>query len=138
MLRPAGIGTVSPWRGRTGMHELLAPNKYIAALWAVGFLVIVSGWTLLYLARARALIERLRMEDEALWEELGEPTKSDELGRGSNWRKFRRLRTDDVFAGHFNPLIVAEIRRLQRWITAGLVILAALGSFVLYLAWPYR
>jgi hypothetical protein len=34
------------------MHELLAPIKYVAALWAVGFLVIVSGWTLLYLARA--------------------------------------------------------------------------------------
>ena len=138
MLRPARIGTVSPWRERTGMHGLLAPTEYIAALWAVGFLVIVSGWTLLYLARARSLIERLRTEDEALWKELGEPTKPDQLGRGSNWRKFRRLRTDDVFAGHFNPLIVAEIRQLQRLITAGLVILAALGSFVLYLAWPYR
>ena len=138
MLRPAGIRTVSPRRERTGIHELLAPTKYVAALWAVGFLVIVSGWTLLYLARARSLIEWLRMEDEALWKELGEPTKPDELGRGSNWRKFRRQRTDDVFAGHFNPPIVAEIRRLQRWITAGLVMLAALGSIMLYLAWPYR
>jgi hypothetical protein len=78
------------------------------------------------------------MEDKALWKELGEPTKPDELGRGSNWRKFRCLRTDDVFASQFNPPIVAEIRRLQRWITAGLVMLAALGSFMLYLAWPYR
>ena len=120
------------------MHELLAPAKYVAALWVVGFLVIASGWTLLYSARVRSLIERLRMEDEALWKELGEPAKPDELGRGSNWPKLRRLRTDDVFAGHFNPLIVAEIRRLQRWITAGLVVLAALGSLMLYLAWPYR
>jgi hypothetical protein len=120
------------------MHELLAPTKYVAAFWVVGFLVIVSGWTLLYTARARSLIERLCIEDEALWKELGEPTKADELGRATNWPTLRRVPTDDVFAGRFNPLVVTEIRRLQRWITAGLVILAALGSFMLYLAWPYR
>ena len=68
------------------MHELLAPTKYVAAFWVVGFLVIVSGWTLLYTARARSLIERLRIEDEALWKELGEPTKPDELGRATIWR----------------------------------------------------
>ena len=125
------------------MHELLAPTKYVAAFWVVGFLVIVSGWTLLYTARARSLIERLRIEEAHTFQasdgrELGEPTKPDELGRATNWPTLRRVRTDDVFAGRFNPLVVTEIRRLQRWITAGLVILAALGSFMLYLAWPYR
>ena len=120
------------------VREMLAPTKLAAALWAISFLVFVAVWCLWGIFRVRTLLSRMRAEDASLWQEFGCPQAWDDLGKASNWATFRRLRVDRAFARQFNQPLVAEIRGLQRGITAGLVFMALFGLLVMYLAWPHQ
>jgi len=120
------------------VHEWLAPTKYVAAAWAIGFLLVTAGWVLWSSSRMRGLIDRMRTEDVSLWKELDSPETPQHLGQWHLRTKFRRLRTDPEYASRFNPLLMQELASLQRWIAGGLVFLAVAGCFVLYLVWPHR
>ena len=120
------------------LRDFLAPTKYGAALWAVGFILLVAAWALWSSRRLRKLVERIRTQDSALWQQLGSPQSWDKMGNARNWSVLRRLRVDDVFAQQFDQRIVQEIRGLQRTITVGLVMLAVAGLLVMYLVWPHR
>ena len=120
------------------MNELLAPTKYIAALWAVGFLLFVAGWCLWSSRRLGKLVDQIRHEDQALWQELGAPQGWDDVGNARNWSTLRRLRTDHAFAQQFNQQVIADLRDLQQAITIGLIVMAGSGLLVMYLVWPHK
>ena len=120
------------------LRDLLAPTKYGAAVWAIGFLVIVGSWCLRCIFLVRKLLDRIRLEDSALWLEFGCPQSWDDFSKAGNWPTFRRIRVDQAFAQQFNQHVIAEIRRLQRYITAGLLLMTLLGLLVMYLVWPHR
>ena len=120
------------------LRELLAPTKYEAALWAVAFLIGVTVWCLWSQRRLGKMVERIRAEDIALWQELGSPRRWDAIGTVRNWSTLRRLRTDQIFGQQFNQQIVEDLRRLQQTITISLVVIAAAGLLVMFLIWPHR
>lgn len=126
------------------LHELnalrdsLAPTKYGAALWAVGFVLLVAVWCLWSSRRLGRLVDQIRAQDSALWRRLGSPQKWDNIGTARNWSTLRRLRVDQLFAQQFDQRIVQKIRSLQRSITVGLLALAGAGLLVMYLVWPHR
>ncbi|MDJ0926853.1 MAG: hypothetical protein QNJ73_04300 [Gammaproteobacteria bacterium] len=120
------------------MNDLLAPTEYVAALWAVAFLIGVGIWCLWSSRRLRKLVDRIRSEDPALWQELGSPERWDDVANVRNWSTLRRVRIDQVFAQQFNQQVIEDLRGLQQTITIGLVVMAAAGLFVMYLVWPYR
>ena len=103
------------------LRELLVPTQYVAALWAVGFLLLVAAWCLWSSRRLGKLVDRIRTQDSALWQQLGSPQSWDELSNARNWSTLRRLRVDQAFAQQFDQRIVEKIRGLQRAITAALV-----------------
>jgi len=120
------------------LRDFLAPTKYGAALWAVGFVFLVAAWCLWSSRRLGKLVDRIRTQDSALWQQLGSPQSRDNIGTARNWSTLRRLRVDQFFAQQFDQRVVQEIRRLQRAITAGLMVLAVAGLLVMYLVWPHR
>ena len=120
------------------LRDFLAPTKYGAALWAVGFILIVAAWALWSSRRLGKLVERIRTQDSALWQQLGSPQSGDNMGTARNWMILRRLRVDQLFAQQFDQRVVQEIRGLQRTITVNLVMLAVAGLLVMYLVWPHR
>jgi hypothetical protein len=120
------------------LRDFLAPTKYGAALWAVGFVLLVAAWCLWSSRRLGRLVDRIRAQDSALWKQLGSPQSWDNIGTARNWPTLRRLRVDQRFAQQFDQRVVQEIRGLQRAITAGLVVLAVAGLLVMYLVWPHR
>ena len=120
------------------LRDFLAPTKYGAALWAVGFVVLVAAWILWSSRRLGKLVDRIRTRDSALWQQLGSPQSWDNIGTARNWSILRRLRVDQLFAQQFDQRVVQEIRGLQRTITVGLVVLAVAGLLVMYLVWPHR
>ena len=120
------------------LRDFLAPTKYGAALWAVGFLLLVAAWVLWSSRRLGKLVKRIRTQDSALWQQLGSPQSADNMGTARNWLILRRLRVDQSFAQQFDQRVVQEIRGLQRTITVCLVMLALAGLFVMYLVWPHR
>ena len=120
------------------LRDFLAPSKYFAALWAVGYVLFLAAWCLWSSSRLGRLVKRIRARDSALWQQLGSPQSWDNIGTARNWSKLRRLRVDQVFAQQFDQRVVQEIRDLQRTITAGLVMLAVTGLLVMYLIWPHR
>jgi len=120
------------------LRDFLAPTKYGAALWAVGFILLVAAWALWSSRRLGKLVERVRTLDKALWQRLGSPQSGDNIGTARNWSILRRLRVDQLFAQQFDQRVVEEIRGLQRTITMGLVVLAVAGLLVMYLVWPHR
>ena len=120
------------------IREALAPTKYGAALWAIGYLIVVAGGCWWSNFRLQGLLDRIRMEDDALWQEFGRPGNASDFGRLGSWRTFRRMRVDQAFAERFNPHVVLDIRKMQQHMTAGLVSMALLGGFVVFLVWPHR
>jgi hypothetical protein len=120
------------------LRDFLAPTKYGAALWAVGFVLLVAAWCLWSSRRLGKLVDRIRLQDSALWQQLGSPQSGDNIGTARNWSTLRRLRVDQRFAQQFDQRVVQEIRGLQQTITVGLVVLAVAGLLVMYLVWPYR
>jgi hypothetical protein len=120
------------------LRDFLAPTKYGAALWAVGFVVLVAAWILWSSRRLGKLVDRIRTQDSALWQQLGSPKTWDNIGTARNWSILRRLRVDQLFAQQFDQRVVREIRGLQRTVTVGLVVLAVAGLLVMYLVWPHR
>ena len=120
------------------LRDFLAPTKYGAALWAVGFILLLAAWVLWSSRRLGKLVELIRIHDSALWQQLGSPQSGDNMGNARNWSVLRRLRVDEVFAQQFDQRVVQEIRGLQRTITVGLVMLALAGLLVMYLVWPHR
>ena len=120
------------------LRDFLAPTKYGAALWAVGFILLVAVWALWSSRRLGKLVDRIRTQDSALWQQLGSPQCGDNIGTARNWSILRRLRVDQLFAQQFDQRVVEEIRGLQRTITMGLVVLAVAGLLVMYLVWPHR
>jgi len=120
------------------LRDFLAPTKYGAALWAVGFLLLVAVWVLWSSRRLSKLADRIRTQDRALWQQLGSPQRWEDIGTARNWSTLRRLRIDPLFAQQFDQRVVQEIRSLQRTITGGLVVLAVAGLLVMYLVWPHR
>jgi hypothetical protein len=120
------------------LRDFLAPTKYGAALWAVGFVVLVAAWILWSSRRLGKLVDRIRTQDSALWQQLGSPQNWDNIGTARNWSILRRLRVDQLFAQQFDQRVVREIRGLQRTITVGFVVLAVAGLLVMYLVWPHR
>ena len=120
------------------LRDFLAPTKYGAALWAIGFVLLVTAWCLWSSRRLGNLVDRIRTQDSALWRELGSPQSWDNIGTARNWSTLRRLRVDQFFAQQFDQHVVQEIRDLQRTITVSLAVLAATGLFVMYLVWPHR
>ena len=120
------------------LRDFLAPTKYGAALWAVGFVLLVAAWCLWSSRRLGKLVDRIRTQDSALWQQLGSPQSWDNIGTARNWSMLRRLRVDQRFAQQFDQRVVQEIRGLQQTITVGLVVLAVAGLLVMYLVWPHR
>ena len=120
------------------LRDFLAPTKYGAALWAVGFVLLVAVWCLWSSRRLGKLVDRIRTQDSALWQQLGSPQSWDNIGTARNWSTLRRLRVDQFFAQQFDQRVVKEIRGLQRTITVGLVVLSVAGLLVMYLVWPHR
>ena len=120
------------------LRDFLAPTKYGAALWAVGFVLLLAVWALWSSRRLGKLVGRIRTQDSALWRQLGSPQSGDNMGTARNWAILRRLRVDQSFAQQFDQRVVQEIRGLQRAITVGLVMLAVAGLLVVYLVWPHR
>ena len=120
------------------LRDFLAPTKYGAALWAVGFVLLVAVWCLWSSRRLGKLVDRIRTQDSALWQQLGSPQSGDSIGTARNWSTLRRLRVDQFFAQQFDQRVVQEIRGLQQTITVGLVVLAVAGLLVMYLVWPHR
>ena len=126
------------FRELDALRDFLAPTKYGAALWAVGFVVLVAAWILWSSRRLGKLVDRIRTQDSALWQQLGSPQNWDNIGNARNWSILRRLRVDQLFAQQFDQRVVREIRGLQRTVTVGLVVLAVAGLLVMYLVWPHR
>jgi len=120
------------------LRDFLAPTKYGAALWAVGFVLLVAAWCLWSSRRLGKLVDRIRLQDSALWQQLGSPQSWDNIGTARNWSTLRRLRVDQRFAQQFDRRVVQEIRGLQQTVTVGLVVLAVAGLLVMYLVWPHR
>ncbi|MCP4290029.1 MAG: hypothetical protein GY792_37385 [Gammaproteobacteria bacterium] len=120
------------------LRDFLAPIKNGAALWAIGFVLLVAAWSLWSSRRLSKLVDRIRTQDSALWQQLGSPQSWENIGTARNWSTLRRLRVDQLFAQQFNQHVVQEIRSLQRIITRGLVVLSVAGLLVIYLVWPHR
>ena len=120
------------------LRDFLAPTKYGAALWAVGFVLLVAAWCLWSSRRLGKLVDRIRTQDSALWQQLDSPQSWDNIGTAHNWSTLRRLRVDQRFAQQFDQRVVQEIRGLQQTIAVGLVVLAVAGLLVMYLVWPHR
>jgi hypothetical protein len=120
------------------LRDFLAPTKYCAALWAVGFVLLATAWSLWSSRRLGKLVDQIRTQDSALWQQLGSPQSWDNIGTARNWSTLRRLRVDQLFAKQFDQRVLQEIRGLQRTITVGLVVLAVAGLLVMYLVWPHR
>ena len=120
------------------LRDFLAPTKYGAALWAVGFVLLVAAWCLWSSRRLGKLVGRIRTLDSALWQQLGSPQSWDNIGTARNWSTLRRLRVDQFFAQQFDQRLIQEIRGLQQTISVGLVVLSVAGLLVIYLVWPHR
>jgi len=120
------------------LRETLVSSPYEALIWAAAYVLLVTVWSWVCHSRLQGLLNRIRTEDSALWRELGCPESWREIGTWSGRTTFRRLRIDEAYARHFNPLVVARIREVQREITASLVILAFAGCVVIYVVWPFR
>jgi hypothetical protein len=119
-------------------RALLAPTREFAIGWAIGFVAVVALWVLYVNTRLTTLLERIRHEDPHLWQELGSPATWNEIATTNGRRTMRRLRIDDAYAAQFNPLVIADLRVMQRRITIGLVVGALLGLLALLLIWPLR
>ena len=135
---PVGVNDWTMFHALNALRDFFAPTKYGAALWAVGYLLLVAAWCLWCSRLLGRLVDRIRTQDSALWQQLGSPQSWDTIGTVRNWSTLRRLRVDQRFAQQFDQRVVQEIRGLQQTITVGLVVLAVAGLLVMYFIWPHR